>query len=427
MSWGSASPRHSFVLTAGRNRARSPERLSYGRSGLTPAKTGVGVRRAFIILFLALSTGVATLAPLAPGGASTPTSGHLSKKSSSLSWTGGTFLVPHPTCVGAEDPLCDHFFLTVDSAKPDLVYVSIVAGDPMFDYVDLEVFGPDGVRIAFSDRRWGYEDVVFRHQVRGPATYEVRVIPVAVRPGVSYAGQARLEKAKKDGGLSPIDNEFGCGSIGRANSQEDILFALSTPDDGRLVKLETLVLVDGVPLERAKEIVAGAVRIYSAINIEMVPRYEAVEFTNEGMMLNQEARYYLGGEKPAGTDVVYTLTNKSMGIAEGYVQCIGGVSSSDGAFAAGVNIPYDNTTAPGTDVHFYENTSSVVMAHEIGHLLGGIHDHGNCVEGDSAKIVTRRTAQPCTVMFPESTGAGQVFSTFEREVIREYAVLYASP
>jgi hypothetical protein len=140
--------------------------------------------------------------------AATPTAGTISKAKKSVSWSGGPFTLSEPTLDsdcnigGADDPICDHFSLTVNLGDSANIEVAIKTPRPCTagclaqpaegDDYDLFVYGPDGSKVAEKATPAGNEKLVFKHRGRFRGKpYEVRVTPWAVLPGSTYKGTVR--------------------------------------------------------------------------------------------------------------------------------------------------------------------------------------------------------------------------------------------
>lgn len=136
--------------------------------------------------------------------AASPASGTLQRTKRVLRWSGGPFAVAEtnylgPACVaGADDPLCDHFQLTIRLGEDAVIRVTIktpsanpedgVAPLDGDDY-DLYVYAPNGSKVAQAENSAGNETLVFTHRARNNGRpYEVRVAPWSVRPGSTYKG-----------------------------------------------------------------------------------------------------------------------------------------------------------------------------------------------------------------------------------------------
>jgi hypothetical protein len=193
------------------------------------------------------------------------------------------------------------------------------------------------------------------------------------------------------------------------------------------INLQVRVLLDGVSLSQAQQIVAKAQAAYNQPKITLVPSYQAVTFNgSDGAQLIAQAKSYYGGVRPGGIDLVYLMTNKDItdavngsGLA-GLADCIGGVAHADTAFAVGevAEYPPINLVA----YKLYTNTGAKVMAHEIGHLMGAHHHYASCVEG----LVPMNDA-PCTLMFNTIELQKLDFSFLNTNIVRGHAQLYAAP
>jgi hypothetical protein len=199
--------------------------------------------------------------------------------------------------------------------------------------------------------------------------------------------------------------------------------------DNTPVNLETRVLLDGVSLERGQQVLNLARTSYSPLGINLVPTFETVSFdgTNaQGLIDQSKARF--GGSRPAGADLVYTLTNKDIQLdgqtaVAGLADCIGGVAFADRAFAVGENFTTDEAVVLG--IPLARNLSAKVAAHEVGHLMGGHHHYANCVEGLLSEFPGELS--PCTLMFNAVDLASINYATLNGIVVKGHAQLYAAP
>jgi hypothetical protein len=145
--------------------------------------------------------------------------------------------------------------------------------------------------------------------------------------------------------------------------------------------------------------------------------------------LIDQAKALFGGQRPAGTDIVYTLTNKNIeveGIGDavaGLADCIGGVAFPARAFAVGENFSPDESAALGL-IGLNRNLTAKVASHEIGHLMGGHHHYANCAEGILSEP---DEITPCTLMFNDVGLASLNFGTPNRLVVQGHGQLYAAP
>lgn len=356
-------------------------------------------------------------------------SGTIDRTSKSVQWS-GTFLAPASGCVSPQDPTCDHFFLTVDAPDYYEVQVTMATARPMVEYADLEVLRPDGTRAALGDRRWGFERETFNHiGVSGSSTtYEIRISPQGTLVGTTY--EAAAELAGPDtfpaGHQRPFEsigecpNRLGNDPVEAVRTQ--VPFQIASPDDGRVLGLDVYVLLNGISVQRGREIMDGMAGTYREIGIDVTYQFKSVEFLSDDWFW--EAHRLTGGSPPHGADLVHSITEGSMGLAEGMVWCIGGIREPTQAYSVSVDIPYEDYRDDRTGALLYQDVSSVVVSHEIGHLLGSGHNYATCADLLSAAGPERRV-QPCSTMFFESTGAGTHFSQIEAAIIRDYTARFA--
>lgn len=211
-------------------------------------------------------------------------------------------------------------------------------------------------------------------------------------------------------------------------------------DHGRVVPLDVLVVLDGLPRQLAASVMATADRAYAPLKVRLVPRYLPTSFAHDGMhvpdvggppvptadeqRLFREMIEMLDGQRPDDIDVVLLLTDKDifyqsagqrMYGSGGIAACIGGVEYADKAFAIA-----EGWRRPGGDATY----PAKVVAHELGHLMGAHHHYSNCVEGDG----TMRAGLPgvCTLMEGSLTRLVSArFGTVESAAIRGHAVRFA--
>lgn len=134
--------------------------------------------------------------------------------------------------------------------------------------------------------------------------------------------------------------------------------------------------------------------------------------------LIDRTKSYLGGHRPDGSDVVYTLTGTPIADAAGRADCIGGARWSDQAFAVG-----EYQTGPSD-----EGDSERIAAHEISHLLGAHHHYMNCVEGNPPEAgEPDPILSACTLMAPDLSLVSLRLSVVEASVVRGHAEEYIAP
>ena len=170
---------------------------------------------------------------------------------------------------------------------------------------------------------------------------------------------------------------------------------LETEDAGETLTLRVRVLLNGISLERAREVFGVVNQIYVPGGIVIDSSFEPIRFAGpDPVSLMNEAKAHYGGEPPPEVDAVYVLSRESgaaQGSKVGQADCIGGMLWRDRAFAAGPDWTveeYRTTNKPGmSDPH---DPAGLTAAHEIGHLLGGVHEYGDCADAGGSR--------PCDVM-----------------------------
>lgn len=214
-------------------------------------------------------------------------------------------------------------------------------------------------------------------------------------------------------------------------------------DDGHRVKLEVAILLDGVKIDRARELVTKVASAYAPLGVELVvPLYRRIKIapdakasegtraTIDGRRAIAHAHDFFGGTRPEGIDVVHVLTSKDITLppygsaAGGVAECAGGVQYDDKAFS----VSEDGPDAYSYDVLGITNVMDApaeAVAHEIGHLLGGLHEHKSCAEGVAPEDAANRDPSPCTIMSDVGDVASMRFGVLESAVIRGYALRFA--
>ncbi|HYH59155.1 MAG TPA: zinc-dependent metalloprotease family protein [Thermoleophilaceae bacterium] len=215
--------------------------------------------------------------------------------------------------------------------------------------------------------------------------------------------------------------------IGHIPECTEVVPAAVAPPSSERRSLVARVLLDGVSSSQAGQYTAQAARAYDSIGIDfVVDAYQSVSFSGDDADgLIQQSKSAMGGARPAGTDVVYTLTSKDIqaggqAAVAGLADCIGGVAFPDRAFAVGEVLDPDGGNLLG--VTLMGNLTAKVFAHEIGHLMGAHHHYANCAEGVPSD--PNEVATPCTLMFNDVGFSSLVFSTLNHLVVRGHSEAY---
>lgn len=392
-----------------------------------------------------------------PVDAAEPGAGTVDDTRTRVSWTGSTPAqsagISEGGCIVAArvDPTCDFFELTVgELTEPaDDVVVSISTTDGGVAEFDLYVYDASGAEVGRSTD-FGSNDS-FTIVDPAPAAFTVAVHnALSTNVANSYAGVAEVIDS---GGPAPIDTETACGlesmehtPVGRPDDVVganglvgDPLVAAAGVDRSDRVSLDVLVLLHGIPQAEASDLFGKAQRSFEPLNVDLtVADFHDVTddpafATDDGMALIRAAKAHVGGARPAGIDVVQVLTAtdiQQLGqrAVAGIADCVGGVAHDDRAFlVAEGRSPSDLRVGP---LLLVPDVSANITAHEIGHLLGGHHHYGSCVEGvqptdvrdDGTVEVT-----PCTLMFNAADLIGPQMSSLNAAVARGSVATHARP
>ncbi|MGH2951829.1 MAG: zinc-dependent metalloprotease family protein [Solirubrobacterales bacterium] len=199
---------------------------------------------------------------------------------------------------------------------------------------------------------------------------------------------------------------------------------------GAPLALDVRVLLDGVSAARGATVMQTARQSYLPVGIDLVPSFQAVSFSGtDAQGLINQSKALFGGQRPAGIEIVYTLTSKDIqaggnNAVAGLADCIGGVAFPARAFAVGENFTTDESSLLGI-ITLARNVTAKVAAHEIGHLMGGHHHYANCAEGLLADPPPDELS-PCTLMFNAVDLASLNFSTVNSLVVRGHMEAYAA-
>lgn len=198
--------------------------------------------------------------------------------------------------------------------------------------------------------------------------------------------------------------------------------------DNTPLTLDVRVLLDGVSETRAQQVMSDAAQSYTSLGITVVSSYEPVSLSGvDAAGLIDQAKAYYGGTRPEGIDIVYVLTDKDVidaaatgSALAGLADCIGGVKYDDRAFAVGE--AWDSEEVDLAVYTLNVKKAAKTAAHEIGHLMGGHHHQGNCVE-----TLLNIGGSPCTLMFNFIDLQASSFSLLNSIIVRGHGQAYATP
>ncbi|HEV2755621.1 MAG TPA: zinc-dependent metalloprotease family protein [Actinomycetota bacterium] len=233
----------------------------------------------------------------------------------------------------------------------------------------------------------------------------------------------------------PFDVEADCSAAPPAAHSVS-----GVTDDGRVVAVEVAVLLDGVKKSRARQLMAKAAGAYAGVGIDLVAvSFDKLPLTappGERPSIDaadaiRQAKAFFGGERPPGSDLVHLLTTKDLTLPNygaataGAAECAGGVQWPDKAFSVTEDSGLDAYSLDAPGLTNVMDSSAGTVAHELGHLLGGLHQYASCAEGADAADVTNRDPSPCTIMSDVVDVASLRFGTVESAVVRGYALRFA--
>jgi hypothetical protein len=191
----------------------------------------------------------------------------------------------------------------------------------------------------------------------------------------------------------------------------------------------------GVTKAQAERVLGASQESFTPLNVTLrMTEFRSVTLkgTDSQGIINQTKALFTRNERPAGSDMVWTLTtvdltSPSTGNAvAGQADCIGGVRYPQSAFLVA---EYTAENGFGiAPIWMYGNLDAKVASHETGHLLGAQHHYANCVEGAPTEVgVNRVEASPCTLMTNFADFISINFGTAEGLVVRAHAEEWARP
>lgn len=199
--------------------------------------------------------------------------------------------------------------------------------------------------------------------------------------------------------------------------------------------LHVLVLATPGDLPLAREAARDAARAYDAVGIQLKTTVRAITVPKLGEATDDWLAFLkkkMGGKRPAGTDAVYLATTQRLD-SGGRADCIGGVADDDSAFAVGmlevagivgvsingIDLPID----PAKDGPPIPHMGGLVLAHELGHLLGAHHHYGEGCKPHAAD--PQHACDLMQTLSPQTLGL--YFAPVTTAVIRDHADRYLRP
>ena len=375
----------------------------------------------------------ATLGLAPTADAATPAAGTVDATHPQVTWSGGPLLFSTlGTGCKPKTPQCDVYTLTIGAlpaGAPDVV-VSVAARNAT-DVLSMYVYGPSGTLVAEDTELTANPRVALRGPTAGK--YSVRIEALLGTGPVSYDAVA----AATDAGAPP-DEEVPCtgDDAGLGPPPAEVL-AAALNDDGRAVRLDVLVLLDGVSQEFAASFFEQVERPYAELDIEVVPTFRALpagaitsDVTTE--IIDQAKDQVPDRRVPDEFDVVELLTHRDitalgLNAVAGQAECIGGSAFKEHSFnVSEAQEDVDQSGIRFGPVTLVPNVAAKITAHEIGHLFGGQHHFANCVDGLDAGELTTEDSSPCSLMFNSADFISLHFDTINSKIVRGYALTYAS-
>lgn len=353
---------------------------------------------------------------LVPGLASSPSHAapatpDLSQQRQVVRWSGTLDRPGIPSCGEPQAQGCDTTALTVVAAQGAWITVAVDGTYAFLRVADGEhTVASNGTQIGTRGGPNEITSTTFQHVRAGRVRYEVGISHFLANPyqPLTYRATARLAG-------KAFDREGDCfvGDSGLA--------ALTTPDDGRALRLSVRLLAPPRDVaEVRQQVVPSLVEMFGRINVVVRASVAALPDATYRAHPYEAAQRLYGGVRPPGVDVVFLFEDRFSG---GIADCIGGVAYAERAFASG-QLHYAPTGV--TPVSTVKGT--IIAAHEIGHLLGGQHQMSNCAEALpqlALQPASDGSVGPCTVMGPAAVQDSETFSTAERASIRSYVRRFA--
>ena len=209
---------------------------------------------------------------------------------------------------------------------------------------------------------------------------------------------------------------------------------VADPESGSQdTSVEVLVIGDRVDQASVVQVVERAASAYLGADVVLMPTYVSRDFktTDARRILDQARAAFRGTAEDfdaivvsTGIDLANPLGPESLA---GYAWCVGGISRKRDLYSVAVaELGYGKRSRPDADPSVQLDRDAFLFAHELGHLLGAKHEHGNCVEGLSGEDLQpgEGFVRPCTIMGDMKGRSDLVFGALERAMIRGHARHY---
>lgn len=213
----------------------------------------------------------------------------------------------------------------------------------------------------------------------------------------------------------------------------------ATKDDPTTAKNERQAAINAFGRKVARDYLAAGGQSYAEIGITLdYASFDVLRApdlrsgtrapTMEGREAIDLARKQYGGSRPAGTDVVYVLSDRDLtsggdSSLAGLADCIGGIHHGTTAFATG-----ELDRDPEIDLvvaDAYVEFSAKVAAHEVGHLLGAHHHYQACGPYAVTNYLDGHGIGGCTLMTNFVDFVTFPFSPTNQAVVRGHAEAHA--
>ncbi len=265
-----------------------------------------------------------------------------------------------------------------------------------------------------------------RHPVRNGLSAVVAALLLSTTP-VGAGASDEPEHPRASARLDTIRTcQYGVAVAPRAT----VATAL---DFNQKVRLRTLVLVDRAQPSIAPEIMRRVIEEFGRIGLVLDVTYQPITLSGtDTEQLMRDTRAQLASARVVGFELVHVLTGADLTLdgdqIAGEAYCIGGIRDAKyySAMSISVTTYFESLRGfGGVNKTFFKGGPAIVAAHEIGHVLGALHQHGNCAENAQSALAASE-ATICTVMDATLGFSKLRFGRAERAVMRGFAIRYGS-